>query len=129
MAALLTLLTAIWTTIWSFISPIKWYVLTAVLSIVIWQKAVVDQDWFKPATWDATATVVDVDSATAITVNHVSSDVLNRKRQVVVQGVLMDAATLNKLLPGGTTVTIHVSDGNKLGAGQLTGIVDVTGGK
>ena len=127
MAAFLTILNSVWTVVWSFLSPIKWYVLVAILSIVVWQKAVVDQQWFAEKTWDATATVISVESGTSLKVNHVSSDILNRKRDVVVQGVLMDAVTLNKLLPGGTTVTIHVVAGDKLGAGQLTGIVDVGG--
>ena len=130
MAAFLTILNTIFAAIWSFISPIKYYVLVSIVSIVIWQMAVVDQGWFGPdKPWDATATVVSVESGTAITVDHVSSDALNRNRSVVVQGVLIDANSLSKLLPAGTAVTLHVSDGNKLGAGQLTGIVDAAGGK
>ena len=124
MAAFLAILNTVLTAVWSFISPIKYYVLVAILSIVVWQKVIIDSGVLGDKTWDATATVVSVDSATGITVNNVSSDVLNRKRHVVVQGVTTDEPTLAGLLPKGTRVTIHVTAGHKLGAGQLTGVVD-----
>jgi hypothetical protein len=127
MAAFLVVLQAIWTGIWSIISPVKYYVLVAIVAIVVWQKAVVDTAVLGYTPWDTTAIVVSVDSGTALTVDRVASDLLNQKRQVVLQGVLMDATTLNKLLPAGTVVSLHVTDGHKLGNGQLTGVVNAGG--
>jgi len=128
MAAILGILTSIFTVVWSILSPIKYYVIVAILAIVVWQKCVVDQQIFVDEPWDATVSIVAVHSPTELTVNHVSTNPLNRKRTLIVQGILVDTATLSKLLSVGTKVIVHVTDGNKLGAGQLTGIVDISGG-
>jgi len=122
--AILTLLSSIGTIFWSFLSPIKTYLLTAILAIVLWHFLVVKQGWFVEKTWDVGATIESVESPTEITVSH--TNLLGWKRTYFLTGTIVDADTLRSILPKGKRVTCHVVSGTKIGKGALTGVIDTS---
>jgi hypothetical protein len=126
MAAFLIVLQTALSFVWSFLSPVKWYILTAIVSIALWQHFA-PRTWIEPSgPWTVSARVLQVDTGSSFTVKA-RAGIFERTRTVNLDGVAIKddpsaKAYLAKLLST-NEIVLGVTEGSHLGAGDLTAIV------